>query len=82
MARGNKMRPARGRNGSGQTANQYTTCRRVRKAWRPVVEPRRFRETRAEFDAFAKSTGRAFAAAWWVAVVVTVVGMAMFGWGC
>ena len=81
MVRGNKMRPARGRNGSGQTVNQYSTRRRVRKAWRPVVEPRRFRETRAEFDAFAKSAGRAFAAAWLLAIAVMLVGMAAFGWG-
>lgn len=80
MARGNKVRPARGRNGSGQTNGQYTTRRRVRKAWRPVVEPRRFRETGAEFERMS-SAGWAFAVAWLVGVAATVAGMAAFGWG-
>ena len=80
MARRKEMRPARGRNGSGQTESQYTTRRRVRKAWRPVVEPRRFRETGAESERMA-SAGWAFAVAWLLGVAVTVAGMAVFGWG-
>ena len=66
-----------------QQRTKYTTrTARARSAWRPMAQPRGFDATRRRFDADMRSTGRALAAAWWVAVVVTVVGMAMFGWGC
>jgi len=65
-----------------QQQRKYTThTMRARSAWRPMTQPRSFDATRSSFDANTKAAGRCFAIAWIIGVTVTVIGMAMFGWG-